>query len=92
MGTRTTLAFGLEAMYIILRQKKMYSETLQETEIKGTRLTDLVEEISRQANIRAVEPYCWLLSARFTLRIGSSTAEPKTKKFAAWPERKSCKV
>lgn len=45
------------------------SETLQRTDIKGYKLTNLIEAISRKANIQAVDWYSWEFLASSTLRI-----------------------
>lgn len=69
MGTRTSLPTRLHTMYIIVWQKKKslnlpMSCEFQRVLCKGSRLTDLVEKISRQPSIQHVETYCWLLLAR----------------------------
>jgi hypothetical protein len=52
----------------------------------------LAEEVSRQHSIQAVALYCWVLLARFRVRIGSKKVEQNCKPFNFARKRASLKI
>jgi hypothetical protein len=63
-------------------------ETLWEAQFNDNRLMNLVEEISRQPSILAVDSWCWFLLARFTSENWEQKAGQKDFfKCAVWPEK-----
>lgn len=65
----------------------LYPETLQETEVRGSELIILGEEIQDNPTFKLWHRHCWLDLARFTVRIKKKGGGEKLEKHKLWHRR-----